>query len=639
MTHAKYYFLLCLGLLSFLRGAAQGNVVYFSTDFSDGLPTGCATYDLDEQTLYFSMVQAGFDQGDAWKCLREEGTKNYYAASASKYKVPAGGELKPSDDWLVLPPINVLDAEARLSWRANSFSQDCIHGDRYEVRISTVGNRPEDFTAAPVLTVEEEKLNQWTHHEISLADYAGKQVYIAFVNTTLDGEILAIDDVRVEGGNGQYSLLSDVPSYVFQYEGFKPAGRFVACGDKAIDRFEAVFSHDGEEVRHTFTDLQLQPGDTLSFELPVEISMSPGDTVSYKLSVTAPDDLPRETGGMVVSLLFPTTRRTVIEEATGMWCVYCPLGIVAMNRLHQKYPDSFIGVAIHYEDPMAMDDYVKELAFNGFPSGWINRRYLKNPMEEVETEHGPEYTMLGDGFETWFLAEQQRLPEADLSLAVTHEEDVKAEATIRFATPAPANRYNLFCVAVEDSVTDASYYQDNGFAGTTSDLDGFESLPHRINPFVFQEVARATDGAYRGTPILKDIAVEAGETYTLQSAIDLPDNVNPRHVAVVALLIDRLSGEVVNAARCALYPETTEAGWAETAAEGAELAFHNGCCSLSGTAATTFALYGADGRLWSQQTTPVGSEARFRLPALPGGIYVVEARRDTKVWRQRIALR
>ena len=90
---------------------------------------------------------------------------------------------------------------------------------------------------------------------------------------------------------------------------------------------------------------------------------------------------------------------------------------------------------------------------------------------------------------------------------------------------------------------------------------------------------------------------------------------------------------------CALYPETTEAGWAETAAEGAELAFHNGCCSLSGTAATTFALYGADGRLWSQQTTPVGSEARFRLPALPGGIYVVEARRDTKVWRQRIALR
>lgn len=639
MTLTKHYFLLYLSLLGLLRGAAQGNVTYFSTDFSNGLPTGCTTYDQDKQTLYFSMVQAGFDQGDAWKCLREEGTKNYYAASASKYKVPAGEELKPSDDWLVLPPVNVLDAEARLSWRANSFSQSCIHGDRYEVRVSTAGNRPEDFTAPPVLTVEEEKLNLWTQHEIPLAEYAGKQVYIAFVNTTLDGEILAIDDIRVEGGTGQYCLVSDIPSYVFQNEGFKPSGRFVACGDKVIDSFEAVFSHDGKEVRHTFTGLQLQPGDTLSFELPSEMDMTPGDTVNYKLSVTAPDDLPRETEGMVVGLLFPTTRRTVIEEATGMWCVYCPLGIVAMNRLHKKYPESFIGVAIHYEDPMAMDDYVKELAFNGFPSGWINRRYLKNPMEEVETEHGPEYTMLGDGFETWFLTEQQRLPEADLTLAVSHDNGVKAEATIRFASPAQANRYNLFCVAVEDSVSDDAYYQDNGFAGSTSDLDGFETLPHRIHPFVFQEVARATNGAYRGTPILKDIAVKAGETHTVQTAITLPDYANPQHVAVVALLLDRTTGEVVNAARCALYPETTEAGWTETAAGNGVLSWRNGCCTLPGTAATTFALYGADGRLWAQHTTPAGSEARFRLPALPGGVYVVKARRGTMVWRMRMAVR
>ena len=47
--------------------------------------------------------------------MREEGTENMYAASASKHKSIKGEEAKPADDWLVLPQIWVKGGEATLS--------------------------------------------------------------------------------------------------------------------------------------------------------------------------------------------------------------------------------------------------------------------------------------------------------------------------------------------------------------------------------------------------------------------------------------------------------------------------------------------------------------------------------------------
>lgn len=635
----KLTYLFFFGLLAALRGVAQESVTYLSADFTDGLPEGSQTYDLDGQKLYFTMVQAGFDQGDAWKCLREEGTQNYYAASASKYKVAAGEEVQPANDWLVLPAVRVYADNATLQWRANSLSRAAKHGDRYEVRVSETGNRPEDFTQPPLLTIEEENLNQWTARSVSLSAYAGKEVYVAFVNTTLDGEILGIDDVLIAGAQGSYRLQPTVPPYVFDNEGFRPSGRFEVCGTEAVTAFKALFRVGGETFEQSFSGLSLQPGDSFDFSIDRQLSLSVGDTLDYVLSVQTEGDLPREARGAVVGMLFPTTRRTVIEEATGMWCVYCPLGIVAMERLRRQYPESFIGVAVHYEDKLSMDDYVLALEFPGFPSGWINRRYMKNPMDLVDTPQGESYTTLGDGFETWFLAEQERLPEADLQVGATVDgRQVRAEVKARFAQPGQNDGYRLFCVAVEDSVTADGYYQDNGFAGSPYELDGFENQPQRISPFVFQEVARAVDGDYLGQAVWSGVQVKAGDELSAETQLTLPADADVRHTAVVALLIDGRTGHVVNAARCALESDSTAAGIHAT--EGAGLTYHAGSFSLSGTEATVFNLYAADGRQLAACHCPAGTRSTFRLPSsLPAGTYVLEVQRASGILRAKFLKR
>ena len=97
-----------------LVSQAQEKIDYYNVDFSSGIPTEMSAYDLDSQTLHYTMIQAGFKQGEAWIGKRENKSENRYAASACRYKEVEGETLGPSNDWLVLPAIWVRDADAVL---------------------------------------------------------------------------------------------------------------------------------------------------------------------------------------------------------------------------------------------------------------------------------------------------------------------------------------------------------------------------------------------------------------------------------------------------------------------------------------------------------------------------------------------
>ena len=45
-------------------------------------------------------------------------------------------------------------------------------------------------------------------------------------------------------------------------------------------------------------------------------------------------------------------QRFVVEEGTGTWCGWCPLGIVGLNGMAKKYPETFIGIAVHKQDKL-----------------------------------------------------------------------------------------------------------------------------------------------------------------------------------------------------------------------------------------------------------------------------------------------
>lgn len=636
----KKYLYLCLAALFPAATPAMGQVeeaaekVYFQCDFSEGMPEGFSTYDRDGYTLYFTMIQAGFDQGDSWICLCEGNKKdaNRYAASASRYKWGAGETPLPSDDWLVTPAIYVRAADARLSWRGCSFCEQGTYPDTYRVLVSTTGNRPEDFTAPPLCSVEGESVNQWTQHEVSLGEYAGQRVYIAFVNGTTNGEILGVDDIKVEGSKGLYEMASTVPPYVFGQEAVKFSAAIGAFSDQPITHFTAYCRYDGQTVSRTFEGLDIRKGETFDFEFEQPRPVACGDTVGYDLWVEANglpalDTLRLQT----VAMLFNPERRVVVEEGTGMWCTYCPKGIVAMRELKEKYPDAFIGIAIHYEDPMSLDDYVKALGFPGFPTAFVNRKYwVDDPMPLVQKDGQACYTTLEGGLETWFLKAAAEQAIADLELAVELEGNtVKAQAQARYAIPLRDADIRLAFVVTEDNVCHDDYYQINNYSGSSVPIGGFENQPARIVPFTFDEVARTVHSGWRGIAGSQPEELQAGTDYPYACSFELPSSVDDvRQVHVAALLVDQRNGEVLNAASRRLVPVADGIGALTDGLRGFVYDGRERKAELSAStdSPVDFAVYDVRGvRILSERVAVRHGKAILSLPRLSRGIYLVSA--------------
>ena len=132
--------------------------------------------------------------------------------------------------------------------------------------------------------------------------------------------------------------------------------------------------------------------------------------------------------------------------------------------------------------------------------------------------------------------------------------------------------------------------------------------------------------------------MKAGDELSAETQLTLPADADVRHTSVVALLIDGRTGHVVNAARCALESDSTAAGIHAT--EGAGLTYHAGSFSLSGTEATVFNLYAADGRQLAACHCPAGTRSTFSLPSsLPAGTYVLEVQRASGILRAKFLKR
>lgn len=167
---------------------------------------------------------------------------NFVAASVSWMADPS----IPNLNWMILPPVEILDGQVTLSWKSAPF-QGPRYTDGYKVLLSTEEIDPlfgtytdTLFVAAEMLTplpdgaydINDDALQAdsflWSPgyihadrymlteyftwdstsdlfdpllepHTVSLAAYAGQTVYIGFLHDSFDDNILEIDDILVEG--------------------------------------------------------------------------------------------------------------------------------------------------------------------------------------------------------------------------------------------------------------------------------------------------------------------------------------------------------------------------------------------------------------------------------------------------------
>lgn len=544
---------LFLALFAFSANAER--IDYFATSFDGGMPADALSLDVDQQTLHFTMVQAGFDQSDAWKVFTLDG--NSYAASPARHKVAKGETALAADDWMVLPAVRIMDADATLTWQARTIAESIEEGCSYEVRVSTVGNQPEDFTEAPLLTVEAEEMGAWTRRSVSLTEYAGREVWIAFRHTSLNREILAIDNICVSGSPGLYRLEDTTSPYVFHGGILQITATLTATSSQPISRFTAYCAANKVVLSRTFEGLSLTAGSApFSFSFDTPYCFSPGDRKDYKLWVevdgnTGVEQPPLE--GFIMSYAFQPHRRTVVEEGTGMWCGYCPRGIEAMRLMREKYPDDFLGIAVHYDDvlgaPANVAAYCSDLHFPSFPSAYVNRTDLCG--DPYPQGADGQYTLLDGGLESHFLAAQAIPAPADLDLtwALLPSGKLGLAMDSYFAIKADDCDYRFTAVAVEDEVSHSSYYQTNYYSGAAQPMGGFETEDKKIVPFTFHEVARACLLPFEGHKGDIPAQVYDERHYRAEAEVTAPPYDRLENLSVILMLVDAHTGHVVNAVR------------------------------------------------------------------------------------------
>ncbi len=108
-----------------------------------------------------------------------------------------------ADDWITFGPLTVPESGATFSWRAY---HNPVFRNGYEVKISTDGNNPEDFTTEPLYIVEDlmeqssenidtNSLFQDPPKSFALPDsVSGQQVYIAIHHNSTDMDVLHLSD-------------------------------------------------------------------------------------------------------------------------------------------------------------------------------------------------------------------------------------------------------------------------------------------------------------------------------------------------------------------------------------------------------------------------------------------------------------
>jgi hypothetical protein len=177
---------------------------------------------LDERFQGATFPPAGWTLADAdgdgvnWKTLPytisgssmvvnfwgQDGEGDYTAYSES-WSDETFSSYNPNN-YLITPPINVENDSYVLSWWVATKHQ-VYSAETYAVKVSTTGNQVADFTTTLVTETLNSSNAVWQERTLSLAQFVGQSIYIAFNHCppSHDNFAMMIDDVLVVGAVGE----------------------------------------------------------------------------------------------------------------------------------------------------------------------------------------------------------------------------------------------------------------------------------------------------------------------------------------------------------------------------------------------------------------------------------------------------
>ncbi len=497
-------------------------------DFTFGIPSDWILIDNDGNTPSNSAAKYGFEVGIPWVCTNDGG--NNVAASTSWYS-PAG----TSDDWMILSPVEISE-QTLLSWSARAV--DSRYRDGYAVYASAQGATIADFLAnEPIFSVTEEEA-EWTDHELSLSQYAGQEVWVAFVNNSTNKSRLFVDNISIMAPRDlAIELATDV--VVTPGDPITIKGTVLSeTGFTGQVLMKASWTSEETEAVEQSLMMTIDENGSAEFVFPEAIVIpAPAD---IELTVTADT-----ADGLAAAEALTVRARThyhVAEEFTGTWCGYCVRGIVALEHMLETYTEDYIGIAVHSGDVMALDNYKPETIcyFSGYPYAIVDRTYGCDP-RDIETKY-------------LYAVENDNATIGAIDVEAAYDNDthiVSADTRAWFNISDPNTEYRLAYVLKENDVyhpENPSYWQHNSYAGGGSgEMGGFENLGEYVQDIHFNEVARyISDNSLGISGSLP--AIEAYKEYSHSYSFEIPEIVDdPANCTLVVMLLGNAGKTILNA--------------------------------------------------------------------------------------------
>ena len=628
----------------------------FSDDFND--PSwSMGTYLLYEgDHLTPAAEPAGWEfdkDNNPWNfTLRDdENSTDYYAASHSMYN-PAG----QSDDWMSIPQLFIENGDYYLNFDAQSYKSN--KNDVLKVVVLATDEGYTSFTdelynkfKTEGKTIFEEKLSfgasqdlvssDWvegTNYEISLAEFAGKYVYIAFVNQNEDQSAIFLDNIRVYY-RGDFLLTDNTEDAVVKQGSIKVAAQVNITGDDTYNDITATVKAGDWTSTFTETGLGLtKDSPAFQFEFPEEMPLVEGEENKYTITVNVDgNQFSRE--GSVKNLMFETKKRVVVEKITGQPCGYCPGGIIASDYIEQLFGDDYIPVEIHStamgEDAYAYDNYANYFNPEGIPAGLVNRlnKTVYQPLAVIDGI----YSYNGDGKSstTWLDLVQEEFennPVADADINVTKANvntatrQIEIEGNVNYAVNLNSVNQNILFVVVENGLTGTqhNYYQQRGYANQTI-LSEWHAMDEYVS-WTYNHVARrVVDDLYTGISGLIPVSVEADNAIPFNLTRSAYDNVsNWWNAELVVMLVDNNTGRVLNAVKA---PFTVDGSTginsvATDNGEGIAIAVNGGDVNVNAAGNVTVTVYNVNGSLVGM----ADGEGSVNVPTNGKGLYIVKAK-------------
>lgn len=621
----------------------------FSDDFNDvsNSMVRYLLYEGDHRTPTSEMQQLSFDKDNTpWNfSIREtEESADYCTASMSCYN-PAG----QSDDWMSIPQLYIENADYYLEFDAQSYKKSktdvlkvyaLVEDNTYDVFTTELYNKFKsegkvifEETLTPGES-EEGLAGDWKSYSVHLDEFAGKNVYLAFVNENNNQSMVFVDNLKViYKGDFLIGIMS--PSMVVDKESQEIKAFVKVTGDKTYKSLKATCTSLDGSFSDTFeaNDLSLDKNSenyvfTFKKELPVEI----GKENFYKITVTL-DGTEYSVQSSIKNLAFEPVKRVVIEEGTGAWCGNCPLGILAFENLHKIYGDLVIPVAIHNGDVYAYDSYMQYLGMSAFPCGMVNR--IDTIYSPAISESGVYSFVSAEGNKTFEDIVRRELAESALSdLNISHaiydksKNLVEIEATLKYAMDMPSINQNLLFIVTENGLPGA---QKNYLYGNEDPLFGEWGKGGKYGESVveidYNEVARKVLGTFSGIPGSVPGNATANQEIKYLYQYQLPANVTDwNNAEVVCVLLDGNTKRALNAAKL----EFSEgvAGIDEASASENAVSIYGGDASLNLVFAedtkAAVAIYDMNGTLVGMRNVVAAAGEVLRLETGDlNGLYIV----------------